>query len=168
MKTWTVVFIQMQWCLLISHHFQLFTSQLGGIHAHPNARFGWTSTKTPSSLSWSQRGTSPRDPTLLPVNPKIHQVQFSMVLAPKVQSPKFKIYRLPQITELSATKVKQNSQVGSKYYSKQSTKNQIACTSNWVSFDITVLYCRVRSDVFRRKLSVWICRSFYVRFMKFP
>ena len=88
MITWTTVFIQMQWCLLISLHFQLFTSQFRGIPAHPSARFGWTLTKTPLRHCLSQ-------------------AVISMVSKPKALSPvspqfSNKIKRLLQITELSA------------------------------------------------------------------
>ena len=81
----------MQWYPLISHHLCLiFTSQFKGIPGHQNARFGWTSTEMPLKHSLSQAA-------------------ISKVSAPKVLSPvspqfNFKIYRLPQTTELSAPK----------------------------------------------------------------
>ena len=58
MMTWTTVFIQMQWCLLISRHYQTFTSLFRGTLGLPNARSGWISTETPLRLSWRQAGTS--------------------------------------------------------------------------------------------------------------
>ena len=81
-RRWSIVYIQMQWCHLISLHFQLFTSQFRGIPAHPSARFGWTSTKMPLRHCLSQAG-------------------ISMVSKPKVLvSPQlsYQIKRLLQIT----------------------------------------------------------------------
>ena len=87
-RRWSIVYIQMQWCHLISHHWPMFISLFKGNPAHPNASFGWTSTKMPLKHSLSQAG-------------------ISKVSEPKVRSPvstqfSYKIYRLLRITELSA------------------------------------------------------------------
>ena len=90
MMIWATVFIQMQWCPLTSHLCLIFTSQFKGTLGHQNARFGWTSTEMPLKHSLSQAGIS--------------KVSALKVLSPVSPQFKFKIYRIPQTTELSAPK----------------------------------------------------------------
>ena len=88
MMTWTTVFIQMQWCLLIIPLWQIFTNLFRGIPGHPNARFEWTSTKTPCSPTLRMIYPEPTTNPVLPINLRVLcQVQTSKVSPLKVTSP---------------------------------------------------------------------------------